>query len=55
MESFSGRENESWKGVQTNKTLALYDLNEDIGEERDIASLHPNIAAKIKKIIAELE
>jgi arylsulfatase len=44
-----------WKGVQTNKTLALYNLNEDIGEERDIAGLHPDIVAKIKKIITELE
>ena len=45
----------SWKGVQTNKTLALYDLKKDIGEEKDVASKHPDIAARIKKIIAELE
>ena len=45
----------SWKGVQTNKTLALYELKKDIGEEKDVASKHPDIAAKIKKIIAELE
>ena len=44
-----------WKGVQTNKDLALYDLNEDIGEESDVAKQHPKIAARIKEIIDELE
>jgi len=44
-----------WKGVQTDKTLALYDLSKDIGEETDVASENPKIAARIQKIIAELE
>jgi arylsulfatase A-like enzyme len=44
-----------WKGVQTDKTLALYDLSKDIGEETDVASENPKIVARIQKIIAELE
>ena len=44
-----------WKGVQTNKDLALYDLDEDLGEERDVAKLHPKVAARIKEIIDDLE
>ena len=44
-----------WKGVQTNKTLALYDLEKDLGEQTDIAAGHPDIAKKIQAIIAELE
>jgi uncharacterized sulfatase len=44
-----------WKGLQTNETLALYDLNKDIGEENDIAADHPEVAKRLAKIIAELE
>ena len=44
-----------WKGVQTNKDLALYDLNEDLGEENDVAKEHPKVASRIKEIIDELE
>ncbi|MBG29749.1 MAG: N-acetylgalactosamine-6-sulfatase [Opitutae bacterium] len=44
-----------WKGVQTNKDLALYDLDEDLGEENDVAKDHPKLAARIKEIIDELE
>lgn len=44
-----------WKGVQTDKTLALYDLSEDLGEENNIAAKHPDVADRIRKIIAELE
>jgi len=44
-----------WKGVQTNKTLALYDLDKDVGEERNIANQHPKVTARIRKIIDELE
>ena len=44
-----------WKGVQTNKDLALYDLKEDLGEENDLAKQHPEIVARIKEIIDELD
>jgi hypothetical protein len=44
-----------WKGVQTDKTLALYDLSKDIGEETDVADENPMVANRIRKIIAELE
>ena len=44
-----------WKGLQTDKKLALYDLNEDVGEENDVADKHPEIAEKMQAIIAELE
>ncbi len=44
-----------WKGVQTNKDLALYDLDEDLGEENDVAKQHPKVAARIREIIDELE
>jgi len=44
-----------WKGVQTNKKLALYDLDVDIGENKDLSGKHPDIAKKITQIITELE
>ena len=44
-----------WKGVQTNKDLALYDLSKDLSEENDMAKEHPKIVARIKEIIDELE
>ena len=44
-----------WKGVQTDQQLALYDLTNDIGEQRDISADHPEVADQIHKIIAELE
>ncbi len=44
-----------WKGVQTNKDLALYDLNEDLGEESDVASQHPKVVSRMREIIDELE
>ena len=44
-----------WKGVQTGKTLAVYDLETDLGEKTDIAAAHPAIAARMRKIIEELE
>jgi uncharacterized sulfatase len=44
-----------WKGVATDKKLALYDLTKDIGEENDIAKSQPAITKKMKKIIADLE
>ena len=44
-----------WKGVQTDKKIALYDLSKDIGEENDVAGKNPAIAKRIKTIIDELE
>jgi hypothetical protein len=45
----------NWKGVQTDKTVALYDLRKDIGEENDVAAKNPKVAKRIKAIIDELE
>ena len=44
-----------WKGVQTDKKVALYDLSKDIGEEKDVAVKNPSVAKRIKAIIDELE
>ena len=44
-----------WKGLATDKKLALYDLETDLGEETDVAAQHPEMTAKMTKIIAELE
>jgi arylsulfatase len=44
-----------WKGVATDKVLALYNLDKDIGEERNVAEEHPEIARRMTTIIAELE
>ena len=44
-----------WKGVQTNKKLALYDLDVDIGENKDLSGKHPDIAKRITQIITKLE
>jgi uncharacterized sulfatase len=44
-----------WKGVATDKVLALYNLGTDIGEEKNVAEEHPEIARRITTIIAELE
>ena len=44
-----------WKGVATDKQLALYDLDADIGEEKDLAAENPELAARMTKIIAALE
>jgi arylsulfatase A-like enzyme len=46
----------NWKGVQYEvakggKSLELYDLTKDVGEENDIASEHPEVVAKIKEIL----
>ena len=44
-----------WKGVQTGKTLALYDLSTDVGEQDDVAAEHPEVTARLRKIIDGLE
>ena len=46
-----------WKGVliQTNSTpshLELYDLKADVGERNNVAEEHPDVAAKMKKLLA---
>ncbi len=45
----------TWKAVQTDKRLALYKLDADLGEENDIAAEHPEIAARMRGIIAGYE
>lgn len=48
-----------WKGIrlnvhsQPNAPIALYDLENDIEEQNDIAPLHPNIISQIKSIMKE--
>ena len=44
-----------WKAVLPgkNKPLELYDLNQDIGEQNNVADKHPEIVAEMKKIISE--
>lgn len=44
-----------WKGIQTDKTLALYDLDQDLSEANDVAAAHPEAVARIAEIIAALE
>ena len=44
-----------FKGVQTDKKLALYDLSSDIGEQKNIIEEHPEVAERMRKIIGELE
>ncbi len=34
-----------------NKTFALYDLSQDIGEQNDIADQHPQIMAQVRQIV----
>ncbi len=42
-----------WKGIRlgTNSKIALYNLEEDIGEKVNLASRHPGIVAEIEKIM----
>ncbi|QOV87340.1 arylsulfatase [Humisphaera borealis] len=50
-----------WKAVRTSRGKArgsaakteLYQIVQDIGEERDVASAHPDIVAKAEKMMAE--
>ena len=44
-----------WKGVQTNQSLALYDLDRDLGEKNDVAAKHADVAERLRRIIADLE
>jgi arylsulfatase A-like enzyme len=46
-----------WKGIRQNSTdlknapIELYDLSSDVGEEKNIANNHPDIVAKMGKIM----
>jgi arylsulfatase A-like enzyme len=46
-----------WKGIRQNSTdlknapIELYDLSADVAEEKNIANNHPDIVAKIAKIM----
>ena len=42
-----------WKGVRSNRgqPLELFDLKSDLGETRDVAAAHPDVAARIEKIL----
>ena len=42
-----------WKGVRTNpgEPLELYNLREDLGEAHDVAARHPEIVARVEKIL----
>ncbi|MEM7395902.1 MAG: sulfatase-like hydrolase/transferase [Verrucomicrobiota bacterium] len=50
-----------WKMVQLhlkkkpNSPMELYNLDEDIGEEKNVAEAHPEILKRMKEIIAEAE
>jgi len=43
-----------WKGVRLapGKPLELYDLRTDVGETRNVAARHPEVVARIEKILA---
>ncbi|MCG6158123.1 arylsulfatase [Rubinisphaera margarita] len=44
----------NWKGIRLGRSsdIQLYDLNEDIGEEHDVATSHPDIVERISEIMA---
>lgn len=47
----------NWKGVRVdlkknpNAPIELYDLSKDLGEEHDVADLHPDIVAKLQAVM----
>ncbi len=44
-----------WKGIRLKKVTApiqLYDVKNDIGEEHDVAAEHPDVVARIDKIMS---
>jgi arylsulfatase A-like enzyme len=47
----------SWKAVRNKpgQTLELFDLTNDLGETRDVAGSHPDIVARVEKILAEAQ
>ncbi|MEZ5107201.1 MAG: hypothetical protein R2757_22030, partial [Draconibacterium sp.] len=44
-----------WKGIRLGKreNIQLYDLETDIGEEKDLAKEHPEIVMEIEKLMKE--
>jgi arylsulfatase A-like enzyme len=46
---------DKWKAVRLapSRPIELYDLSQDIGEERNIADQHPRIVRRIEQILAE--
>jgi arylsulfatase A-like enzyme len=44
----------SWKAVRLSqgKPLELYDLRNDLGEQQDVASQHPQVVSRIEKYLA---
>jgi arylsulfatase A-like enzyme len=42
-----------WKGVRTGEKWELFNLKDDVSEEKDLAGQHPDIVAKMKAIAAE--
>jgi arylsulfatase len=47
-----------WKGVRRrmhkgNSAIALYDLGDDIGEQNDVAELHPEIIEQMQRIMRD--
>ncbi len=47
---------DQWKGIRLGKEegrVQLYDLTEDIGETKDLATEHPKVVKRIKKIMDE--
>ncbi len=42
-----------WKAVRlgTKKPVELYDLKNDLGEQHDVAALHPEVVAKVEAIL----
>ncbi len=44
----------NWKGLTTKKgKFSLYDLNNDIGEQKDLSAIHPKIAQRLKQYTEE--
>ena len=42
-----------WKAVGTKDKVELYDLSKDVGETHDVAAEHPEIAEKMREIMAK--
>jgi hypothetical protein len=46
-----------WKAVRNGRESAieLYDLSQDVGEQRNVADRHPDRAAQARQIMEEAE
>ncbi len=42
-----------WKGLRhgVDEPIELYDLQEDVGEQRDVSASHPDVVARIAEIM----